>query len=84
MNELEFNKINAEKLTTINGIDNTIAVNNLDNFIRTDYKKILEDKYTCSFHTNLLMKWSEPKYPCPECGAGMCRNETIVLTSYPP
>ena len=29
-------------------------------------------------------RWSEPKYLCPECGGGMCRNETMVLTSNPP
>jgi hypothetical protein len=28
-------------------------------------------------------QWSEPKYRCPKCGGGMCRNEMIVLTSYP-
>ena len=29
-------------------------------------------------------QWSEPKYQCPKCGGGMCRNEMVVLTSYPP
>lgn len=28
-------------------------------------------------------QWSEPKYQCPKCGGGMCRNEMITLTSYP-
>jgi hypothetical protein len=28
--------------------------------------------------------YSEPKYKCPKCGGGMCRNETIILMSYPP
>ena len=28
-------------------------------------------------------KWSEPKYQCPKCGGGMCRNEMVTLTSYP-
>lgn len=28
-------------------------------------------------------QWSEPKYQCPRCGGGMCRNEMVVLTSYP-
>ena len=28
-------------------------------------------------------QWSDPKYQCPECGGGMCRNEMIVLTTYP-
>lgn len=29
-------------------------------------------------------RWSEPKYQCPKCGGGMCRNEMITLTSNPP
>lgn len=29
-------------------------------------------------------EWSEPKYKCPKCGGGMCRNEMVVLTSNPP
>ena len=28
-------------------------------------------------------RWSEPKYRCPKCGGGMCRDETVVLTTYP-
>ena len=27
-------------------------------------------------------QWSEPKYQCPECGSGMCKNLMITLTSY--
>lgn len=29
-----------------------------------------------------IAQWSEPKYQCPKCGGGMCRNEMVVLTSY--
>lgn len=28
-------------------------------------------------------KYSEPKYICPKCGGGMCKDQTIILTSYP-
>ena len=28
-------------------------------------------------------EWSEPKYICPKCGGCMCRNEMVVLASYP-
>jgi hypothetical protein len=36
-----------------------------------------------SFSSNQRM--SEPKYRCPSCKeGGMCRNEMIVLCSYPP
>ena len=31
-----------------------------------------------------IKEWSEPKYQCQECDGGMCRNEMIVLTTYPP
>ena len=29
-------------------------------------------------------KWSEPKYQCPECGGGMCKDLMTVCTSLPP
>lgn len=29
-------------------------------------------------------EWSEPKYVCPKCGGGMCKNKTMVLASNPP
>jgi hypothetical protein len=29
-------------------------------------------------------EWSEPKYICPKCGGGMCKNETMVFASNPP
>lgn len=31
----------------------------------------------------LNAEWSEPKYQCPKCGGGMCKNMMIVLASYP-
>lgn len=32
-----------------------------------------------------IRKWSEPKYICPKCKeGGMCRDETMILTSIPP
>lgn len=31
-----------------------------------------------------MSDWSKPKFECPECGKfSVCRNETIVLTSFP-
>ena len=33
---------------------------------------------------NEFPAWSKPKYQCPKCGGGMCKNLTIVLTTYPP
>ena len=29
-------------------------------------------------------QWSEPKYQCPACGGGMCRDEMMVCVSLPP
>lgn len=29
-------------------------------------------------------EYSEPMYQCEQCGGGMCKNNHIVLTSYPP
>lgn len=34
-------------------------------------------------YDNGLPTYSEPKYICPKCGGGMCRDNTKVLTSYP-
>ena len=28
-------------------------------------------------------QWSEPKYQCPKCGGGMCKNLMVTLTTYP-
>lgn len=28
-------------------------------------------------------RWSAPKYQCPKCGGGMCKNEMVVFTSHP-
>lgn len=30
------------------------------------------------------VQWTEPKYQCPECGGGMCKDLTRVCTSIPP
>ena len=30
-----------------------------------------------------MKQWSEPKYQCPVCGGGMCKNFTMILTSWP-
>lgn len=32
----------------------------------------------------MLSTYSEPLYMCPKCGGQVRRNETMVLTSYPP
>lgn len=32
---------------------------------------------------DIARQWSKPKFKCSKCGGGMCKNEMIVLTSYP-
>jgi predicted nucleic acid-binding Zn ribbon protein len=39
---------------------------------------------TLNRHNFMQRDWSEPKYLCTECNGGMCRNEKVVLASYPP
>lgn len=43
-----------------------------------EYKALIES------NVNVNKKYSEPKYRCPKCRGGMCRNETMTLTSCPP
>jgi predicted RNA-binding Zn-ribbon protein involved in translation (DUF1610 family) len=33
--------------------------------------------------TYRFRQFSDPMYQCPKCGGGMCRNEMVMLTSYP-
>ena len=44
-----------------------------------EYKDSIESKFRYAVYN----EWSEPKYRCPKCDGGMCKNEMIVLTSYP-
>lgn len=39
---------------------------------------------TLNRHNFMQRDWSEPKYLCTKCNGGMCRNEKVVLASYPP
>lgn len=87
MNEQEFNRINAKQLATIIGVDNTIATTTA--VATEDYsvthlpsaKEYREAAEKVAFQ--FTAQWSEPKYQCPKCGGGMCKNLMVVLTSYP-
>lgn len=87
MNEQKFNRINAEKLTATIGADNTIATNTA--IATEDYsvtrlpsaKEYREAAQKSAFQ--FTTQWSEPKYQCPECGGGMCKNLMVTLTTYP-
>lgn len=79
MNEQEFNRINAEKLTDILGVNNTVATIATVNLPSAEeYRKIVNEAAL-----QFTAQWSEPKYQCPKCGGGMCKNLMVVLTSYP-
>lgn len=56
-----------------------VFVTGLDTNLPTEeeYRKFAEG-------TLQQKEWSEPKYICPECGGGMCRNEMYEFASYPP
>lgn len=41
-----------------------------------EYRKLV------SFPTP-IQEWSEPKYQCPYCGGGMCKNLLMILDSCP-
>ena len=46
-----------------------------------------KEEYINSFKIDNLTiqsQWSEPKFDCPECDGGMCKNNMIVLASNPP
>lgn len=87
MNEQEFNRINAKQLAAIVGVDNTIAT--ITAVTTEDYstthlpsaKEYSEMANKIAFQ--FTAQWSEPKYQCPKCGGGMCKNLMVVLTSYP-
>lgn len=54
----------------------TINISNLPT--KEEYEAIASRRFNFT-----QRNWSEPKYQCPECGGGMCRNEMVVLASYP-
>lgn len=79
--------------TTVSDVENlTISLNgemyDADNIFVTGLTAELpsSDEYARMHQPNFYWQreWSEPKYKCPECGGGMCRNEMVVLTSNPP
>lgn len=75
---------NCEKSHTINNYGvSTATVIEYDNSITClpSAKEYRESANKNAFQ--FTAQWSEPKYQCPECGGGMCRNEMVVLTTYP-
>lgn len=56
-----------------------VCVSRLNTGLHTadEYRKFIKDSMCYP------QELSEPKYICHKCGGGMCRNEMVVLTSYP-
>lgn len=79
MNEQEFNRIEAEKLTGIIGVNNTVATTTATYLPSAKEYSEMANKAAFQF----TAQWSEPKYQCPKCSGGMCKNLMVVLTSYP-
>lgn len=62
----------------------TVCVNTTSNLISAeDYEK-MDAEYVEEYIRASSKKLSEPKYACPVCGGGMCRDDTMVLCSNPP
>ena len=67
---------------TKNNVECTTIKTNLPT--AEEYEK-LDSEYLDSYFDLSLKRLSEPKYQCPKCKeGGMCRDETIILTSNPP
>lgn len=52
-----------------------------------DYKKLpTAEEYlaSISIETVTMKEWSEPRYQCPKCDGGMCKDLMRVCTSLPP
>lgn len=72
---------NGETFVTASSVNNTgdIFVTGLS----VDLPTADECRKAIGITYSYQREWSEPKYICPKCGGGMCRNEMVVLTSYP-
>lgn len=76
----EWNHIHSDAIATLNAVSTNGAVSTSTTCLPTakEYSEAAE-KIAFQF----TAQWSEPKYQCPECGGGMCKNMMVVLTSYP-
>lgn len=75
------NTINGSiSVATLNAVsmDNTISTSTTHLPSAKEYRE-MANKAAFQF----TAQWSEPKYQCPKCGGGMCKNLMVVLTSYP-
>jgi hypothetical protein len=74
---------------TINDLISVATLNtvSMDNAISTSTTYLPSEKEYSEMANKIAFQftaqWSEPKYQCPKCGGGMCKNLMVVLTSYP-
>lgn len=76
----EWNHVHSDAIDTLNAINADGSVSTTITHLPTA-KEYEEAANKLAFQ--FTSQWSEPKYQCPECGGGMCRNEMIVLSSCP-
>ena len=71
---------NSIEVATLNAVSAGNAISTSTTCLPTakEYSEVAE-KIAFQF----TARWSEPKYQCPKCGGGMCKNLMVVLTSYP-
>lgn len=67
------------EINTLNAVCELTKLPSADEYEKRD-KAAIESYFEWSSR-----KFSEPKYLCPKCKeGGMCRDETVVLTTLPP
>ena len=76
----------SNTINNLNGIATLTAVSMNDSTLAATTHLPTAEEYKEAgrlFASQLTRQWSEPKYQCPKCGGGMCKNLMVVLTTYP-
>lgn len=85
--------IKEKSIMNNNGVTKTDIYNTIvETFFSDDDSSSLEvttklptkEEFKATIKSEPKPEYSEPKYECEKCGGGMCKNNRIVLTSYPP
>ena len=66
--------------TTLDAIDIGDAISSTSHLPTAEEYRKAVSKTIMDFN----VQWTEPKYQCPKCGGGMCKDLTRVCTSIPP
>lgn len=77
----------SNTINTLNGVATLVAADNINDDISTTTTCLpTAEEYRDAANKmafQFTAQWSEPRYQCPECGGGMCKNLMVVLTTYP-